>query len=402
MPTILGPTRRAILGAGAVGAITLAAPAMAEDSGPLERTAFPTLERGIYLDSAHRSAPARFITESGRQWLDDLQAAKERLAYNPAALENDRRTIAEALGAATSEVAFTMNTTHGLNQALSALRLRRGATILVPQSEFTGIEALAAVSADAGLNVRRVAIDRNGRIEMADLETALRSGAAAMIFSWVGFSTGARADIDSIGNMCQAHGAACLVDGMQALGFQSRPLSSLPVDAVATGPHKGLLAPPGVGILWVPNRSAGRFRPVNGGKGSYDDRFAEGARRFEYGNVNLLGARMLSAGCSYLQAVGFSKIELHIRLLSDRLLAGLAALDLDVITPADASTRLHIATVDFGGRASAVERALRDGGVHFTRHGTRLRFSVGGYNCDRDVTRLLALIRSSRDIAPTG
>src|SRR3989442_8277726 len=70
--------------------------------------------------------------------------------------------------------------------------------------------------------------------------------------SFVQFSNGYRADLARLGVACRANGTFLVVDGIQGVGNCVLDVRETPVDILACGGHKWLLAPLGSGVVYVP------------------------------------------------------------------------------------------------------------------------------------------------------
>src|SRR3989441_11042151 len=66
--------------------------------------------------------------------------------------------------------------------------------------------------------------------------------------SFVQFSNGYRADLARLGVACRAHGTFLVVDGIQGVGNSGLDVRQTPVDILACGGRKRVVAPRGVGV----------------------------------------------------------------------------------------------------------------------------------------------------------
>src|SRR5260370_31937250 len=69
--------------------------------------------------------------------------------------------------------------------------------------------------------------------------------------SFVQFSNGYRADLARLGVACRANGTFLVVDGIQGVGNSVLDVRETPVDILACGGQKWLLAPWGSGFVYV-------------------------------------------------------------------------------------------------------------------------------------------------------
>jgi cysteine desulfurase/selenocysteine lyase len=132
--------------------------------------------------------------------------------------------------------------------------------------------------------------------------------------------------------------------------------------------------------------------------------YAAGARRFDLGNYNYLGAQAAEASLALITAVGVGRIEDHVRALTARLVEGLLELGLPVAGGAPGPHLGHIVAVGHSGGGhhdTADDPAMNDLHRHLTSNGVKLsirkgvlRMSLGLYNDVSDVDRVLALARA--------
>jgi cysteine desulfurase / selenocysteine lyase len=133
------------------------------------RGEFPVTKRMLYLDSAHQTP----LAGSVRAALNDFYAeGHETAGPKPVWLrrvEQTRERVAKFLNAAPSEIAFTKNTSEGLNIAANGVPLEAGDNVLMIEGDHPN-------NAYAWLNLRRkvsVRSRRYGRLAMRESSLAL-------------------------------------------------------------------------------------------------------------------------------------------------------------------------------------------------------------------------------------
>jgi len=117
-----------------------------------------------------------------------------------------------------------------------------------------------------------------------------------------------------------------MVDAAQTAGKYPIDVQAGNIDLLAFSGHKGLLGPPGTGVLYVGNRvDLDSLR--EGGTGSYSELEEQPATlpyRYESGTVNSVGISGLGAGLKYIFSEGLERIRAHEQYLIDGLIEGLA------------------------------------------------------------------------------
>lgn len=209
--------------------------------------------------------------------------------------------------------------------------------------------------------------------------------------------------------------APVLVDGAQSAGTIPVDFSTMSAAAYVCSGHKGLLGPPGTGVLLLhPDVVAEPL--VLGGTGSRSESEEMPEHlpdRLEAGTPNGPGIAGLGAGCRWLAEQGVATVHRRVDRLRRRLEAGLAELPGIRTVGVDASIpRAGIVsfTVDGADPGVVVDRLDREHGVMLRaglhcapaahrRLGTfptgTLRAGIGPFNDEGDVDGLLDALRAT-------
>ncbi len=198
----------------------------------------------------------------------------------------------------------------------------------------------------------------------------------------------------------------CIATDVRELGY----------DALAVATQKCLLSLYGFGFLYVRREVAEELTPIHlarygvdldAHETAYADgamEYQPGARRFDLGNYNYLGMSAVRRALALIEEVGVEAIEAHVRRLAARLADGLLELGFPVVGGPPGPALGHVVSVGKvgGGRHyTADDPKMNELHDHLTAHGVQhslragtLRFSVGVYNDDGDVDRVLELARA--------
>ncbi len=206
-----------------------------------------------------------------------LDGRPDVAAYS-AAVEGCREAFARLVDVAVDRVAIGSQTSVQLS--LLAAALPDGATVLVPEGEFSSV-VLPFVHAGRGIRVRTA--------PLGVLADAVTSADALVAFSLVQSATGEVADGAAIAAAAARVGARTVCDVTQAAGWM--PVDASMFDAVVCHAYKWLCAPRGVAFLALRDDYARTLRPVQAGWYAGDDPWsscyggdallAECARRFD-------------------------------------------------------------------------------------------------------------------------
>jgi selenocysteine lyase/cysteine desulfurase len=118
------------------------------------------------------------------------------------------------------------------------------------------------------------------------------------------------------------------------------------------------------------------------------------AHRFEGGNPNFLGIRVLRSGAEFIQTVGLRHIENRVRQLTTTCLELLAKAGLKTQTPQDWDERAHIVNVIVPDAAGLMERLREKHRIVTNVKDDALRLSMSFFNCESDLERAVHTIRN--------
>ena len=379
------------------------------DTETLRRNEFAWMNAGdtIYLNAASTGpSPRRSI---------DAQIDFTRRRASPHLVDFDaqfgtldrcRALLAELIGASTGEIALATNTGTGINLAAWGLPLGPGDEVVVPDGEFpANMYPWIAASRSRGYGVYVVPL-RDGLLDEDALVAALdRPGVRALSVSWVGFSSGTRADLDTLGAACRTRGIYFVVDAIQGLGPLTIDLEQTPVDVLACGGQKWLLSPWGTGftyvrravlesvtpqpVSWMGVRDSDDFSRL----ANYDLTWRDDARRFEQVTLPYQDFAGMAASLELLRELGAAAVSAHVHAVAHRLLEGAMELGIPLVT----SHVFHggIASVRPSDATSASARLEAAGVIHSVREGT-IRLAPHCYSTDEDIAVALQAMSARR------
>lgn len=357
------------------------------DLKTLRREQFPVAEHYIYLNHAALGPLPRRTADVVAEFAADFRdhGSIAEAAWMPV-VERTRRLIADLIHTGPEDIAFTKNTSQGLNIVAASIPWQPGDTIVTIRGEFpSNIYPWLALQ-QAGVQVRFVQ-PRHGRIMLADLQQALE-GAKMLAISWVQYSTGFRIDLEAVSELCQRRGVLLCLDAIQGVGVLPLDLTATPVDFCAFGAHKWLLAPQGIGMLYAGPRVREILQPANVGwsgvawhedpQFDYETPPLESAPRFEEGTRSLIGIAGLEQSLLLLSEVGIENIADHLQTLTDHLAQSLLERGYQIQTPLMAEARSGILTFSHLQhsahelwdrlRAARIVATVREGGVRISPH----------------------------------
>lgn len=369
------------------------------------RAQFPSAAGSIHLNHAGVSPISLAVGTAVHAVLGDLTGSDVLSGYM-AHLERQedlRRALGRMAGAAPDTLGFVRNTSHGLAIAAEAIPFREGDSVVLPAIEYPANVYPWMAQARRGVTTRLVPADANGVMAEDDLIAACDATTRVLAVSWVQWGSGQRLDVTKLGAFCRSRGILFVVDLVQGLGALRINLSDLPVDIAAAGCHKWLLAPGGLGVLYVHPEVFPTLLPTNIGWNSVEsslewerlhfDELKRNPSRFEEGTSSLLATAALNASVGVLEAVGFDAVHERVLALADHARHALKARGLTVISPDGASQRSGI--VAFRHRTlpnDAVLQHLEEKKVRAAVRCGNVRFAPHAYNNEADIAAAVAAI----------
>ena len=373
----------------------------------------------IYLDNAATSHPKpEEVYRAADRTLRHLGASPGRGSYR-AALDASRLLFETRLAAArlfgiadAARIVFTASATEALNLALFGL-LDPGDKVVTTTMEHNAVLRPLELLRRQGVQVVKVTANNKGFVEPADIKAACSEKPRLLVLNHVSNVTGTRQAVEELGPWCRRQGILLLVDGAQSAGLFNLDVEAIAIDLLAVPGHKGLLGPPGTGLLYV--RDDLQLRPlVIGGTGGDSVSVLPPSHlpeRLESGTANSPGLAGLKAGIEFVLATGLDAIRRHelnlIQILRRELptIPGLRLHDAGAMERQGSALSFTISGQDPAALAFLLDNRYDicvRAGLHCAPDAHRsigtfplgtVRLSPGLFNNDRDIQNLLAALK---------
>src|SRR5215213_10246103 len=364
------------------------------------RAEFPAAETFAYLNSAGAGPVARPVAEAAAQFYRETMESGDRLwEHWLARREKARADVARLIGAEPEEIAFTTNTSSGMNLIVDALE---GAGRVVScELEFpvTTVPWL-----HRGARVRLVEA-RGGVLHADDVLAAAGAERSVICLSHVQYSNGLRMPVEEMGERKGSH--LFVVNAAQSAGVFPIDVKRMGIDALCSTGHKWMLAGYGSGFVYLSRELLERTRARAVSWMSVEDPFAmrndsytlraDAAARAETGCPHFAGIFALGESARQLLELGVENVERRALALNRRMTERLTEAGWKVLSPlADERARSAETLVAAADPRATVKHLARHR-VAVTIKPEGFRAATHYFNDDSDIARLVAALDEMRD-----
>lgn len=331
-----------------------------------------------------------------------------------------REQAAALIGASPEEIIFTSCGTESDNAAIrSALATQpEKKHIITSRVEHPAVRILCAQLAAQGYRITELPVDKEGRLDLQNLEKSMTPDTAIVSLMWGNNETGVLFPVEEASAMAHEREVLFHTDAVQSTGKIPINLKNNTIDMLSVSGHK-LHAPKGIGILYV--RRGTKFSPFM--IGGHQERERRG------GTENTSGIVGLGKACE-LAARNMEKENTYVRKLRDKLERGILGRIPQSRINGDTGNRLPNTTNisfefvegesilllmnELGICASSgsactsgslqPSHVLRAMGVPFTMAHGSIRFSLSIYNTEAEIdfvaAQMPAIIERLRGMSP--
>ncbi|HEX7997494.1 MAG TPA: aminotransferase class V-fold PLP-dependent enzyme [Pyrinomonadaceae bacterium] len=368
------------------------------------RALFPLTEHTVYLNHAAISPLPLPTIRAIEAQIKDV-AANGALHYRRwvAVKENARKLAAAMIGARPEQLAFMRNTSDGLSTVAAGLRWRAGDNIVTFRREFpSNVYPWLRLREAHGVEVR-MCEERDGRIELKELINLIDARTRLVAISHIQYGSGFRADLERIGRAARMVDALFVVDAIQSMGVVPVDAESELIDVAAAASHKWLLAPEGVGLLYLSDRARERIEPTLVGWMSvpepeaysdFEQHWTHGALPWETGTGPTSLLHGLEASLRLLHETGLERINTYLNELTDYLCARLQGSNYEVISSRRAGEKSQIVCIRHRGELTPLSlySHLKRQNIITAPRGDRLRIAPHLYNLPAEIDALVSAL----------
>ncbi|HLR06002.1 MAG TPA: aminotransferase class V-fold PLP-dependent enzyme [Pyrinomonadaceae bacterium] len=364
------------------------------------RKQFPVTERFAYLNSAAAGPVSRASQEAAAGYYERMMSDGD-VHWNRwlADRETIRRKLAAFINAEPEEIAFTTNTSSGMNVIVDALEDR--GEVISSELEFP-VTTLPWMH-------RRIPVHLlpavKGEVRIEDILGAMTHDTGIIALSHVQFSNGLRIDPQKFGEIKDRH--ALVINASQSAGAFEIDVKRMKIDALCVTGHKWLLAGYGSGFVYLSRELLDQSLPRSIGWLSVEQPFDmrndqfrprhDAAARVELGCPHFAGIFSLGASIDLINEIGIGNIEARALELNQLLTSQLKENGWQILSPLQNETARSAETLMAVEKPNQVVRHLLRRGVIVTEKPQGIRVATHFFNNEDDLERLIAGMNETRD-----
>ncbi len=211
----------------------------------------------IYLDNAASARMDEEVFEVMKPYFCDLYGNPSSTHSHgrvlKTAIEKARKTIANRLNAAPSEIFFTSGGTEADNTILHGVISNYSiSTIISTEIEHHAVtHSIEHICKEKGINRVMLSVDKKGNISLNALEEALKAHPKSMVsLMHANNETGTLLDIQAVSDLCNQYEALFHSDTVQTVGHEPFDLQKTKLHFMNGAAHK-FYGPKGVGFMYI-------------------------------------------------------------------------------------------------------------------------------------------------------
>ncbi|OGU70824.1 MAG: hypothetical protein A2V93_07815 [Ignavibacteria bacterium RBG_16_34_14] len=284
------------------------------------RKLFPHIEKGIIYFNHASASPLSFrVQEEIKNYIHNQSVYRiDDIIAMIKESSKAKELFASLINSTPERIAYTDNTSNGLNILAQGIKWKRGDRVLLNDIEFP-----ANVYPFLNLKKKGVIIDFvKSEDKVVDAESIIENikpRTKLISVSQVQFLSGYRIDLRKIGKVCKERDIIFCVDAAQGLGAVRLDVKEDNIDFISCGSQKWLMGLQGFGFIYVSEELQQNMEPAFVGWLSnkspsknlldYKINLRKTADCFENGTISLVGAFALSASLSLFSDFGFDNVE---------------------------------------------------------------------------------------------
>lgn len=366
------------------------------------RKEFPVCNSYTYLNPAGGSPLSASAAFEAKRYYDEM------LAYgdNPyeewlERTEETRSMVAAFLNADKDEIAFTTNTSHGMN--IIAQMLKGKGKVLTMRDEFPS-STFPWLNQDVQLKM--VEPDDGYRYPIEKIAANIDAEVKVVMTSYVQYCTGFRQDLEALGSLCKERDLIFVVNATQALPVFPVDVNKCHIDFLVFTGLKWATAGYGIGGLYINKRWLEHGKLPMAGWLSIEEPEAmdnmklvceKRASVIESGCQHFAPIFALKGALGLFQRIGKENVSSHVLELTKYLHENLDRLGIQLASPSEEKFLSGISILKTRHAKEVVE-LLRKENIIVSARGQGVRVSVNIFNNKADIDKLISVLEKNREL----
>jgi cysteine desulfurase/selenocysteine lyase len=363
------------------------------------RKHFPVTERLAYLNSAAAGPVSRASQAAAAGYYEKMMQDGD-VHWNRwlADREAIRQKVARSINAEPEEIAFTINTSSGMNVIVDALEDR--GEVISSDLEFP-VTTLPWMH-------RRIPVHLlpsvEGELRIEDVRGAMTHDTGVIALSHVQFSNGFRIEPEKLGEIKDKH--ALVINASQSAGAFEIDVKRMKIDALCATGHKWMLAGYGSGFVYLSRELLEQSLPRSIGWLSVEHPFEmrnyefrprhDTAARVELGCPHFAGIFSLGASVDLINEIGANNLQARVLELNRLLTSRLVENGWQILSPLENETARSGETLVKVEQADVAVRHLFRRGIVVTEKPQGIRVATHFFNDEEDIERLIGGMNETR------
>ncbi len=250
------------------------------------------------------------LKERSESRMDDYQSLL-------AVTDETKELLARYLNTGKERIAFTDNTSNGLNILAQGLKWESGDKIILNDIEFPSNVYPFLNLQKKGVEVEFVK-SKDGIVSAEDIINAADDKTKLISVSYVQFLSGYKIDLEKLGEFCKSKNIILSVDAIQGLGALQLDVQKCNIDFISCGVQKWMLGLQGMAFIYVSKELQEMMGPAFVGWLSVENawdllhfemKIKSSASAFQTGTINTLGIYALNVSLKMFESFGFRRVE---------------------------------------------------------------------------------------------
>jgi selenocysteine lyase/cysteine desulfurase len=361
------------------------------------RRYFPAASNFTYLNPAGGAPMSAQAVAEGKRFYDEMLTGGDTFWDEWLDRKEEvRKKLAKFINADAEEMAFTLNTSHGMSQVAAMLEGR--GEVITMHDEFPS-STYPWLHRGFKLNFVKPV---DGIYRLKDIENAITPETRILVSSYVQYNSGFRQDLDALGDLCKRKNLIFVVNATQGIGSMPIDVKQTKADFLVFTCLKWTLAGYGIGGLFINKKWFGQIKfPAAGWRSDANPEHMDNQRpnlktdasETEVGCPHFPCIFALGGALDLLKDIGQEEIFNRILELNSYLEKKLKENNLQIASVLDKTYRSGITVVRINNAKEIVEK-LREKKIIVSARGEGIRISVHIFNNFDDIDKLVTELKA--------